>query len=130
VGYITRGRGVSVHRGDCPNITYYRNEEDARLIEVGWGEDPDGLYQAGIEVIAGNRERLTIDIMAVVADTRTNINAVNYNLDKKTGLVTAVIKLEVKTMDHLDYIINRVKKVRNVIEARRIMSHPGKKNPQ
>lgn len=55
IGYITRGRGVSIHRTDCPNIKYYRQNEAPRLIEVGWGDNVDGIFQVEIEINAIER---------------------------------------------------------------------------
>ena len=127
IGYITKGRGVSVHRQDCPNVGYYRSTEPDRLLEVGWSGNIDGLYQVGIEAIGKNRDRLTIDIMAAIADTKTAINAATAVLDKKTDTVTVNIKLEVHSMEQLDYIINRVRKVKNIMEAWRSVTQNNRK---
>jgi guanosine-3',5'-bis(diphosphate) 3'-pyrophosphohydrolase len=122
IGYVTRGRGVSVHRTDCANITYYRQTEPDRLIEVGWGAQQKGVYQVEIQASAMNRERLAMDVMAVIADTKTIINGINVTLDKKTNIATLDLKIEVKTLEHLDYIIGRVRRVKDVIDVKRILT--------
>ncbi|MGI5891856.1 MAG: RelA/SpoT family protein [Bacillota bacterium] len=126
IGYVTKGRGVSVHRVDCANITYYRNTEPDRLIEVNWGGKPNGVYQVEIEAIAMDRERLAIDIMAVMADTKTVINGIHVNVDKKSRIATFDLKIEVKTLEHLEYIIKRVQRVKDVIEVKRVLSQSRK----
>ena len=128
-GYVTRGRGVSVHRSDCSNIKHYLATEPGRLIKVGWGEDVSGLYQVELEAICMDRERLTMDIISVIADTKTSLNGVHVYVDKKSKIATISIKFEVKTMDQLDYIIKRVGKVKDVMEVHRIKG-PGNKREE
>ena len=125
-GYVTRGRGVSVHRSDCSNIKHYLATEPGRLIKVGWGEDVSGLYQVELEAVCMDRERLTMDIVSVMADTKTNLNGVHVYVDKKSKIATVALKFEVKTMDQLDYIIKRVSRVKDVMEVHRIKG-PGNK---
>ncbi len=126
IGYVTRGRGVSIHRTDCLNIAHYQQTEPDRLIEVTWGGSPGGAYQVSIEVIAMDRERLAMDIMAVMADTKTAVNGMHVGVDKKSKIATFFIKLEVKTLDHLEYIMNRIKRVKDVIEVKRMISQSKK----
>ena len=128
-GYVTRGRGVSVHRSDCSNIKHYLATEPGRLIKVGWGQDVSGLYQVELEAICMDRERLTMDIISVIADTKTSLNGVHVYVDKKSKIATISIKFEVKTMDQLDYIIKRVGKVKDVMEVHRIKG-PGNKREE
>ena len=126
MGYITKGRGISVHLTDCPNMIYYRKNEPDRLIEVGWSDEVDGLYQVGLEVIAQDRERLSIDVMAAIADTKTTINGCNIFVDRKTESAIINLKFEVKSQQQLDYIINRIKRVKSVLQVHRIA--PKKQN--
>lgn len=119
IGYVTRGRGVSIHRTDCPNITHYRAEDAGRLIEVTWDEEVDGIFQVQLEAIAIDRPRLAMDIMMAVADTKTVINAINAR-STKDNLATVDLKLEIRGMEHLEYITNKIKKVHDVIEVKRV----------
>lgn len=120
IGYVTRGKGVSIHRMDCPNIQYYRREEGDRLIEVGWGEKVDGVFQVEIEAISVERPRLTIDVMNVMSDTKTIVNGINITTDKKNKIAVVIIKLEVKTLSQLDYIIKRIGGLKGILEVHRV----------
>lgn len=123
-GYITKGRGISVHRTDCPNMQYYRQNEADRLIEVGWSEEIDGVYQVGMQVIGAPRDRLSIDVMAAIADTKTAINGCNIFIDRKKDQAVFNLKLEVRSQQQLDFIFNRVRRVKGVLEVSR--SSPGR----
>ncbi len=120
IGYITRGRGVSVHRVDCPNIAYYYSDETERLIEVNWDEEAPATYQVEIEVKAFDRPRLTTDIMNTIADTKTIINAVNARA-KKNKMALVTLKIEIRDLDHLYTIIQKVSRVSDVLEVHRVV---------
>ena len=111
VGYITRGRGVSIHRTDCPNILHSHQHEQERLIEVAWDEENQGLYQVEIEAISVDRPRLAMDIMSAIADTKTTINAVHARATKNK-LASVNVRIEIKSLDHLEYIINKLKRLK------------------
>lgn len=128
IGYVTRGRGVSVHRQDCANIIHYHETEPDRLIEVGWGDRVEGIYQVELETIAIDRERLTMDIMSIMAETKTIVNGVHVAVDKKANMASIVLRLEVKTMDQVDYLMKRIMKVKNVLEVRRLLNQSSKKD--
>ncbi|MDD4572128.1 MAG: bifunctional (p)ppGpp synthetase/guanosine-3',5'-bis(diphosphate) 3'-pyrophosphohydrolase [Clostridia bacterium] len=121
IGYITRGRGVSVHRDDCPNIIYYREQEPQRLVEVDWDKQITGLFQAGIQIIAADRERLAMEIIAAISDTKTVINAANIRVGKDKITVVDVT-MEIKNLAQLEYIINKVRRVKGVMEVKRMFS--------
>ncbi|MCL1816132.1 MAG: bifunctional (p)ppGpp synthetase/guanosine-3',5'-bis(diphosphate) 3'-pyrophosphohydrolase [Clostridiales bacterium] len=120
IGYVTRGRGVSVHRQDCSNARRYAKTEAARLIEVGWGQTKDGIYQVELLVSCMDRDRLTLDIVSIMAETKTPINGIHASVDKRTGHSQMHLKLEVKSLDQMDYIIQRIKRVDDVLEVIRI----------
>lgn len=119
VGYVTRGRGVSVHRVDCANANHYLSDDAGRMIEVAWDTYDDGKYQVQIEVVAIDRPRLAMDVMTAIADTKTVINAVNARATKD-NLATVDLKLEIRGLEHLDYIISKIKRVKDVLEVRRV----------
>jgi guanosine-3',5'-bis(diphosphate) 3'-pyrophosphohydrolase len=119
VGYITRGRGVSIHRADCPNIMQSHQHEKERLIEVAWEEGNQGLYQVEIEAISLDRPRLAMDIMSAIADTKTTINSVHARATKNK-LASVNVKMEIKSLDHLEYIMNKLKRLKDVIEVKRV----------
>lgn len=120
IGYITRGRGVSVHRVDCPNIAYHFQGERERMIDVSWEEDVPTTYQVEIEVKALDRPHLTTDIMNTIADTRTVINAVNARA-KKNKMALVNLKLEIRDIEHLYTVMQKVSRVSDVLEVHRVV---------
>lgn len=123
VGYITRGRGVSVHRADCPNALHYRNEEGGRFVDVAWEDSASGMFIAEIEIISKDRARLTSDILTTLADLKMPIHAI-HSRAMKNGLATTDIKLEIKNLDHLNYVLDRIRRIKDISEVYRVT--PGK----
>jgi len=119
LGYITRGRGVSVHRKDCPNLQNYLRTEKDRIIEVEWAEER-GIYTVEIEVKAIDRPRLTADVMNIIADMRINILSV-FSRATKNDLAIMNLKLEIKDMSHMYAVMQRLQKVKDVLEVRRVL---------
>lgn len=119
VGYVTRGRGVSIHRADCHNISHYFSEDAGRFIEVAWDNQVEGKYQVELETVAIDRPGLAMDIMLAVADTKTVINAINARATKD-NLATVDLKLEIKSVEHLEYISNKIRRVKDVLEVKRV----------
>jgi len=119
LGYITRGRGVSVHRQDCPNLLNYLRTEKDRIIEVEWAEER-GIYTVELEVKAIDRSRLTADVMNVIADMRINILSV-FSRVTKNDLAIMNLKLEIKDMSHMYAVIQRIEKIRDILEVRRVL---------
>ncbi len=114
IGYVTRGRGVSVHRLDCPNITH----EPERLIAVSWGLlDKEERYSVPVEVIAYDREGLLRDISTVIADEQVNMSEVNVKT--KHNIATLYLTMELADMQQLTRILTRLENVDQVVEARR-----------
>jgi len=119
LGYITRGRGVSVHRKDCPNMQNYLKHEKDRILEVEWAAE-QGLYCVELEVRAFDRARLTTDVMEVIADARIQINSVYSRVTKNKSAIMN-FKLEIKDISHLHAVFQRIQKVKDVIEVRRVL---------
>lgn len=123
IGYITRGRGVSVHRVDCPNIhAHLRNDSEVeRLVEVEWNYSNQVSYTAEVEVTAFDRHRLTMDVMAVIAEAKIPIISVFSRAIRKSNVATITLKLEIKDPHHLQAIMQRIAKVKDVMEVRRVV---------
>jgi len=119
LGYITRGRGVSVHRRDCPNLLNYLRTEKDRIIEVEWAEER-GIYTVELEVRAMDRHHLTTDVMSVIADMRIPILSV-FSRATKNDLAIMNLKLEIKDMSHMYAVIQRIQKIKDVFEVRRVL---------
>lgn len=118
-GYITRGRGISVHRQDCPNLQNYLKTERDRIIEVQWS-DSRGIYNVEIEVRGIDRPRLTTDVMNVIADTRIQINSV-YSRVTKNHIAVMNFKLEIKDITKLHAVIQRINTINDVLEVKRVL---------
>lgn len=117
VGYVTRGRGVSVHRENCPNI---KNEDPERLIEVEWEVGSEQYYNVDIEVTGLDRRGLLNEVLQAVNETKTNISQVTGRADKNK-MASINMTISIKHLDHLQRVADRVKQVRDVYAVRRIM---------
>jgi GTP pyrophosphokinase len=117
VGYITRGRGVTIHRQDCPNIL--NTEEHDRLIEVGWGEDKK-TYPVRVGIRAYDRNRLLRDIGEVLGNEDVGMTHADITTHKEKNLATFTVVLEVTDMAQLSRVLSKIELLPNVLEARRI----------
>ncbi len=117
IGFITRGRGVSVHRRDCPNLAQ-KNAENGRFLEAAWEGEPEASYPVEIEITAEDRKNLLADIMSSVNESKVDITAVNARADKN-NIATIYMTMVVKDQVHLDQIMNKIKKIKEVYEVRR-----------
>lgn len=116
-GLVTRGRGVSIHRSDCPNLEPYRSTS-GRLLEVTWEGQADRGYQVAIEISAHDRANLLTDIMTAVSESRIQVTAVNGRTDAD-NTATIQLTLTVKDRVQLEQVMNRIKKVKDVYSVRR-----------
>jgi len=119
IGYITRGRGVSIHRIDCPNIAHHHESEKERIIEVAWDAEAEAVFHVHIEAIALDRPKLAMDIMTTIADTKTIINSIHARA-AKNNLAVVDLKLEIKGLDHLKFLVEKIKRVKDVMDVKRI----------
>ena len=119
VGYITRGRGVSVHRLDCPNARHHIDDEESRIVEVAWDAELIGSFTAEIQVVSRDRNRLTSDILTAVADMKVPIHYI-HSRATKNGLAQTNMKVEIKNLDHLQFMIDKISRIKDVQEVRRI----------
>lgn len=116
IGYITRSRGVTVHKLDCPNVIHEREKE--RLIEVEWG-NADAVFAAKVQVEAWDRVGLVRDITSVVAEEKVNITSVSFaNRNDHTTLT--LLNLETSGLSQLARIMEKVEGVRGVISVNRV----------
>lgn len=123
VGYITRGRGVSVHRADCPNIMN-NPEEYERMIEVNWDMPGDTLYKVSIEIAGGDRPNLLSDIMMVAADARINVSSLNARVQKnKTAIIN--MDIDIGNLAQLEHIMNKMRRVSDVFSVHRMTQSLG-----
>jgi len=114
IGYVTRGRGITIHRRDCPNILRLRDTE--RLIEVGWGSRLQ-TFPVTIRITAYDRTGLLHEISGIISADDVNMSAVNVG--RRKNIVTLYITVEISNIAQLSRVLTKVERLPNVIEARR-----------
>lgn len=119
IGYITRGRGVSIHRADCRNLIYALRTERERLAEVVWDKDFMEPFQVKLEVSGMDRAGLLSDVMVVLMEIKISASWVTARGKKDRGAVIDLV-LDVKALDQLEFIINKIKRVKDVYDVRRV----------
>jgi RelA/SpoT family (p)ppGpp synthetase len=120
IGYVTRGRGVTIHKWDCPNILLRTNKgEVERLIEVDWGAVDEHVYPVVIKVRAWDRDGLLRDIATVIAEEGINMREVTSTLPQKTNLITLTATLEITSISQLISILDQIERLPNVVEVTR-----------
>ena len=117
MGYVTRGRGVTIHRKDCLNML--RRKDTDRFIEVDWGQGIQQTYPVMIRVIAYDREGLLRDIAGVVADEDINLSAANVVTRKKENMAIITATLEITDIAQLSRVLAKIDQLPNVFEAKR-----------
>jgi GTP pyrophosphokinase len=116
VGYITRGRGATIHRSDCPNIMRSRDRE--RLVRVSWGEAKN-TYPVPVRIKAYDRNGLMKDVSTLITEEGINMVKVNVDVNKKNLAVFDLV-LEVRDLAQLSKILDRLENLANVLEAQRV----------
>ncbi|MCX7842670.1 MAG: bifunctional (p)ppGpp synthetase/guanosine-3',5'-bis(diphosphate) 3'-pyrophosphohydrolase [Clostridia bacterium] len=117
IGYITRGRGVSVHRADCTNVSGNLAGEN-RLIEVSWYSAGNVAYKADVTILANDRNALLMDITNVIAESKIPLKAINARTTKDQ-IVIMNITLEITNTEQLEKLMKKLKKVDSVFEVTR-----------
>jgi GTP pyrophosphokinase len=119
IGYITRGRGVTIHRRNCPNLLRLAQGNRDRLIEVGWSAEAAHTYPVDIHIEAYDRQGLLRDITALLSQDKINVHAINTTTDKRTHRAHMQITVEIADMSQLSRVLARIGELPNVIDARR-----------
>ncbi len=117
IGYVTRGRGVSIHRADCPNVKSL-SLDDGREIEVYWNTDENESFPVEIELRVIDRVNMLSTIMNMIAEAKTNIEAVNTRkLDN--GLAMILLTIDIHDVNHMNTLINRLRHIDGVVTVHR-----------
>ncbi len=119
IGYITRGRGVTVHRSDCANVLGMLHEED-RIIEVSWNTDKDQSFLVGIAIEGRDRANLLADIGRAISASNTNIQAAN--MSAHGGNADGQFIIEIRNLQHLQKVIKSLERVKGVERVERIIA--------
>lgn len=119
VGYITLGRGVTIHRQDCATVLQLSGREPERMIQVSWGPVPVQTYPVDILIKAYDRSGLLRDVSQVLLNERINVLAVNTRSNKDENTATMSLTIEIPGLDALGRLLARISQLPNIIEARR-----------
>ena len=122
VGFVTRGRGVSIHRTDCVNILHLSDMERARLIEAEWQAGAEreefGEYHAEIKIFAHDRAGLLVDITRVFTEADINISGIHSKTSKQ-GIATIEVAFQTKGRDQITKIVEKIRQIESVMDIER-----------
>ncbi len=119
-GYITKGRGIAIHREDCEQFKHLKEEAPARVIETEWEENYIGGYSLGIRVIGSDSRNLMKSVTSVLANAKITVLNMKSHQDNKRGLTLIDLDIEIFNMDDLTNILTKLAQVESVIEAKRL----------
>ncbi|WP_027339705.1 RelA/SpoT family protein [Halonatronum saccharophilum] len=117
-GYITRGRGVSVHRSDCPNLQNLVETEEERIVEVDWYVNQQTSYEVELKIEALNKRSLLNDLTTVVSEAKVNITSINARTTKNR-LANINVSLEISSLAHMNDIIKKLEDIDGVLRVDR-----------
>jgi GTP pyrophosphokinase len=122
VGFVTRGRGVSIHRTDCINVMNLPEEDRARLIDAEWnvadGKEAGGVYPAEIKIYANNRTGVLVDISRILTENKIDVTSMNVRTSKQ-GTATISIGFEINGKEQLNEIIAKIRNVESILDIER-----------
>lgn len=118
-GYITVGRGVTVHRQDCITFLNLKEFEPNRIIEVSWGGQPVAVYPVDVEIEAYDRSGLLRDITQVLSSSKSDVLALNTLSNKDENTATMTVTLEISSLDQLAKLLAQIRNLPNIINVRR-----------
>ena len=119
-GFVSQGRGVVVHRSDCPNLLHMEAIEPNRILQVSWGMQPSQTYPVEISILAYDRTGLLRDVSMVMANKKVNVIGVNTQSNRGDNTASMQLTVEMDSLQNLSTVINEVEQLPNVMSARRI----------
>jgi GTP pyrophosphokinase len=119
IGYVTRGRGVTIHRRDCPNVLRLESEKHERLIRVDWSGKSTDTYPVNVRVVAYDRQGLLKDIASLLTEEKVNVLSVHTDMDKREKIASMSFTLEITGISQLSRVLSRIGQLPNIMEARR-----------
>ncbi|HBS51802.1 MAG TPA: GTP diphosphokinase [Coxiellaceae bacterium] len=119
IGYITQGRGISIHRTDCINALHIKKLYSERFITVAWGKNTEKKYPVDIDIIAFDRQELVRDITNILADEKIAVTGLELVTNKKENTAKIKMTIEISGINPLSSILNKISKLPNIIEIYR-----------
>ena len=120
IGFITRGRGISIHRTDCVNVLCMSEEDRNRIIDAEWQQDAvaENTYLTEINIYADDRSGILFDITKILSEANISVNSINSRTSKQ-GKATITISFSIKSVDQLNTIIAKIRNVESIIDIER-----------
>lgn len=118
IGYITRGRGVSIHRSDCSSMGH-SPEDLERMIEVSWDESSGESFHVGIDIQAYDRPGILMEVMAVLSELKITITNMNAKVIEDTKNVNINVVVEIRDISQLDFVMTKLRRIREVYTVQR-----------
>lgn len=119
-GYVTVGRGVTIHRSDCENFLHMELLEPARVLQVSWGLKPNQTYPVDMLIEAYDRTGLLRDVSLVLANEKVNVLAVTTNSNQGDNTASMQLTVEIESLERFGKVMNKIAQLPNVISAKRI----------
>ena len=119
-GFITQGRGISVHRVDCEQLANALNQQPEREVEVQWGMANKKSYQVSINIIGGDRQGLLRDISTIISNERVSIIGIESNTDNAKQSMSMTIKVEITNNEALTRLLTKLNQLDDVAEVKRL----------
>lgn len=121
VGYVTRGKGVTIHRVDCPNLRKMRDipTEAERLMTLDWQDTGESIYQAELEIVALDRMGLLADIGVIFSESKTNIRSAKLTSDPKKRTAHILIQVDTTGIQNLQEIVARINALNDILQVHR-----------
>lgn len=119
IGYITQGRGVSIHRQDCPNVIHASEKQKFRFLQVSWGDASRDNYIVDIVIKAYDRTGLLKDITSLLANEKAHVYSLQSSTDKKENIAWFTLTMAIDGLSALSRMLNKIAQIPNVLEARR-----------
>lgn len=117
IGFITRGRGITIHHQECPNALHLMETEPERVIEVSWGGDESSLQHYQISIQAHDRSGLLNDITTLFRNESMNINAINTSTDRENHMALISVEVEMDVDQNIGKILDQLLRMKNILSA-------------
>lgn len=119
VGFITQGRGVSIHKADCANLINLKEHHPKRIMDVSWGESPQKQYPVELALKAYDRRGLLKDITLLLANEDANVLAMNTLSHQQDGTVDMMVTVEIDDLERLGHLMSKLDQLPNIVEVKR-----------
>lgn len=119
VGYITQGRGISIHKKECNNLTHLTENEERKLIQVNWNEKNPGAYYADLQVRAYGREEVLKEISSLLANATIDLIMLNSSINKSQNMIIVNMTIQIQDLSQLTQLMSQIKNLPNIIDVKR-----------